>query len=66
MSEEQPQRGASGRTLTAMSPSGRVLIDGVEYQARFRGGWADPGEEIVVVGHDAFGFFVDKPESQES
>ena len=66
MSEEQPQSGARGRVLTPMLPSGRVVIDGVEYQARFRGGWADPGEEIVVVGCDAFGLIVDKPEPQES
>ena len=66
MSEEQPQSGARGRVLTPMGPSGKVLIDGVEHQARFRGGWADPDEEIVVVGHDGFGFIVDKPEPQES
>ncbi len=66
MTENQPESGALGRTLTAMGPSGKVLIDGVESQARFRGGWADPGEEIVVVGCDAFGFIVDKPEPQES
>ncbi len=66
MTENQPESGALGRTLTAMSPSGKVLIDGVKYDARFRGGWADPDEEIVVVEVDAFGLIVDKPESQES
>ncbi len=66
MTEEQPQRGAKGRTLTAMGPSGKVLIDGVEYQARFRGGWGDRDDEIVVVGLDAFGLIVDKPEPEKS
>ncbi len=66
MTEEQPQSGARGRALTPMVPSGKVLIDGVEYQARHRGGWADPDEEIVVVGLDAFGLIVDKPEPEES
>ena len=61
---QQPQSGARGSVLTTMLPSGKVLIDGEEYPARFRGGWADPGDEIVVVGLDAFGLIVDKPDSQ--
>ena len=66
MTENTPESGVVGRTLTTMSPLGRVEIDGVEYKARLRGGWADPGEEIVVEALDAFGLIVSKPESRES
>ncbi len=66
MTETKPAGGAIGRALTTMSPLGKVLIDGVEYEARLRGGWADPGEEIVVEALDAFGLIVSKPDSPES
>ena len=66
MSEEQPATGALGRAITPMMPSGKVLIDGVEYSARFKSGFADSGDEVIVVGLDAFGLIVDKPEPQES
>ena len=66
MTEEQANPGARGRTLTTLLPSGKVLIDGVEYNARVQRGWVDKGEDVVVVGLDAFGLIVDKPESQES
>ncbi len=63
MSEEQDKTGAQGRTLTMMRPSGKVLIEGIEYGARLKSGWADAGEEIVVVGFDAFGLIVAVPDS---
>ena len=63
MTEEQAKPGARGRTLTTLLPSGKVLIDGVEYNARVQGGWADKGEDVVVVGLEAFGLIVAKPES---
>ena len=68
MSEEQDKIGAQGRTLTMMRPSGKVVIEGTEYGARLKSGWADAGEEIVVVGMDAFGLIVAVPDSpkQES
>ncbi len=68
MSEEPDKTGAHGRTLTTMSPSGKVLIEGTEYGARLKSGWADAGEEVVVVGFDAFGLIVAVPDSpkQES
>ncbi len=64
--EEQVKPGAWGRTLTTLLPSGNVLIDGVEYKARVQRGWVDEDEDVVVVGLDAFGLIVDRPESQES
>ena len=63
MSEEQDKTGAQGRTLTMMRPSGKVVIEGTEYGARLKSGWADAGEEIVVVGFDAFGLIVAVPDS---
>ena len=66
MTETEPKSGAVGRTLTPMSSSGKVLIDGVTYNARLRGGWAERDEEIVVEALDAFDLIVSKPKSQES
>ncbi len=66
MSDESPTTGDRGRAITPMTPSGKVLIDGVEYSARFKSGFADSGDEVIVVGLEAFGLIVDKPEPQES
>ena len=68
MNEEQDKTGAQGRTLTMMRPSGKVSIEGIEYDARLKSGWADAGEEVLVVGLDAFGLIVVVPDSpkQES
>jgi membrane-bound ClpP family serine protease len=64
MADEQPTGGEHGRAITPMYPSGKVLIDGVEYNARFRSGLAESGDEVVVVGLDAFGLIVGKPEPE--
>ncbi len=50
LNEEEPTTGTRGRAITPMSPSGKVLIEGIEYGARLKSGWADAGEEIVVMG----------------
>ncbi len=63
MTEEQPTGGERGRAITPMYPSGKVLIDGVEYSARCKSGCANSGDEVIVVGLDAFGLIVGKPES---
>ena len=63
MTEEQAKPGARGRALTTLLPSGKVSIDGVQYNARIQGGWIDKDEDVVVVGVDAFGLIVAKPES---
>jgi hypothetical protein len=39
------------------------LVDDIEYSASFKSGFADPGDEVVVVGLGAFGLIVDKPDS---
>ncbi len=66
MTEEQPTTGELGRAITPLMPSGKVLIDGDEWSARFKSGFADSGDEVVVLGLDAFGLIVGKPEPQES
>ena len=63
MADEQPTLGQSGRAITPMYPSGKVLIDGVEYNARFQSGFANSGDEVIVVGLDFFGLIVGKPDS---
>ena len=64
MNEEQPTTGALGRAITPLKSSGKVVIDGIEYSARFKSGFANSGD-AVVVGLDSFGLIVDKPEPQE-
>ncbi len=66
MTEEQPTGGERGRAITPMYPSGKVLIDDVEYNARCKSGCANSGDEVIVVGLDSFGLIVGKPEPQES
>ncbi len=63
MKEEHPTIGARGRAITPMMPSGKVLIDDIKYSGTFRSGYANPGDEVVVVGLSAFGLIVDKPDS---
>ncbi len=63
MNAEKPTAGEHGRAITPMSPCGKVLIDGVEYSARLKSDSADSGDEVVVVGLDAFGFIVEKRDS---
>ena len=62
MNEEKSATGTRGCTITPMMPSGKVLIDGIEYGARLKSGSADSGDEVVVVGH-GFGLIVEKPDS---
>ena len=48
-----------------MLPSGKVLIDGFENNARFKSGYADAGDEVIVIGLDAFGLIVGKPPPEQ-
>ena len=63
VTDGQPPMGGRGQAITPMYPSGKVLIDGVEYNARFEKGFANSGDEVIVVGLEAFGLIVGKPES---
>ena len=55
-----PMSGNRGRAITPMMPSGKVVIDGLEYSARLKSGSADSGDEVIVVGLDAFSLVVMK------
>jgi len=55
--------GERGQAITTLSPSGKVLLGGVEYNARLNSGFAESGDEVVVVGFDAFSLIVGKVDS---
>ena len=61
--EESVVVGRPGKTLTPLSPSGYVLIDGQRYEAFSRSGLLAQGEPVQVVGLDAFRLIVSKPSS---
>jgi membrane-bound serine protease (ClpP class) len=61
--EESAVVGRPGKTLTPLSPSGYVLIDGHRYEAFSRSGLLAQGEPVQVVGLDAFRLIVSKPSS---
>ncbi len=61
--EESAVVGRSGETLTPLSPSGYVLIDGHRYEAFSRSGLLAQGEPVQVVGLDTFRLIVCKPSS---
>jgi hypothetical protein len=58
----QPEDGARigdrCRTLTALRPSGKVTVAGVEFEARSEGQWIDPECDCVVVRGDNLGLIV--------
>ena len=41
--------GDRGVTLSRLAPMGKVLVNGEEYEAKFREGFLDSGVEIEVV-----------------
>ena len=51
--------------LVSELPSGGVSIGGVEYPARLKAGFAEKGDEIVVLNSDAFGLIVLKPDDND-
>lgn len=58
-----PQRdpglvGRSGRTVTALAPSGYVLIQGRQHEAFSRAGFLDADVAVKVVGFDNFRLIV--------
>jgi len=55
--------GRSGETLTPLSPSGVILVDGHRYEAFSRSGLLEKGESVRVVGLDNFRLIVIKTQS---
>ncbi len=44
--------GKTAEALTDLGPSGFILVDGVRYQARSRGGYVDRGQRVEIIGGD--------------
>ena len=65
MAKERPKPGDRGTALTAMYPSGKVSIDGLEYAARMKAGSAEKGDAIVVLEFEPFGLLVGKPDDDD-
>jgi len=55
--------GKRGEAVTAMAPSGRIVIDGKTYEAYSQSGFLERGEAVEVIGRDAFRVVVQKPQS---
>jgi membrane-bound ClpP family serine protease len=52
--------GHAGEAVTALGPTGVVLVDGRRYEAASRGGFIDRGERVVVRGGTNFQLIVEK------
>ncbi|MDX5346152.1 MAG: nodulation protein NfeD [Hymenobacteraceae bacterium] len=52
--------GKNGITYTRLSPSGRVMIDDILYEAQAREGYIDKNEHVTVVGQNMFVLLVKK------
>lgn len=50
--------GHTGKTVTALAPSGYVLIDGEQHEAFSRAGFLDAGVPVKVIGTDNFRLIV--------
>lgn len=57
---------ATGHAVTALRPTGKVLIGDAGYEARSEGGWVDCGRSVLVVGSDASGLIVRGQATKES
>jgi len=50
--------GRTGKTVTALAPSGYVLIDGKQHEAFSRSGFLEEGTAVKVIGKDNFRLIV--------
>jgi membrane protein implicated in regulation of membrane protease activity len=58
--------GKTGRTLTPLALSGRVLVEGDKYAARSEREYIDAGQTVKVVGANGFGLIVQLAEDGET
>ena len=56
--EEELHVGERGRTLSRLSPMGKVEIDGRIYEAKSLDAYVDPRREVEVVGFENFSVIV--------
>lgn len=52
--------GKAGEALTTLAPTGKILVDGVQYEGFSRDGLIAAGEPVTVVGRDNFRILVKK------
>lgn len=52
--------GKEGVALTAMSPTGRIELNGSPYEATSQSGFLERGTKVRVVSHSSFGLIVRK------
>ena len=52
--------GRAGETVTALAPSGIVVIDGRKYEAFSQSGFVERGAHVVVRAYDNFRLIVEK------
>lgn len=50
--------GKRGETLTTLSPTGKVVIEGIAYEASLQNGLLRRGHTVEVIGRDAFRLIV--------
>lgn len=53
--------GQEATTITRLNPSGKVAIDGRNYEAHSLDGYIDSGETVVVTKRDNFKLIIKKP-----
>lgn len=58
MPSDELQVGDRGKTLSRLSPMGKVEIDGRIYEAKSTGAYVDPQREVEVVGFENFSVIV--------
>jgi membrane-bound serine protease (ClpP class) len=52
--------GQVGKTVTALGPTGFVLLDGVKLEAASKSGFIEKNEQVKVTGNDNFRIIVSK------
>ena len=60
--EKELQLGARGKSVSRLSPMGKVEIDGRTYEAKSQDVYIDPRSEVEVVGFENFNVIVRKIE----
>ena len=60
--EKELQIGARGRSVSRLSPMGKIEIDGRLYEAKSQDRYIDPRSEVEVVGFENFSVIVKKIE----
>lgn len=52
--------GKEGEAVTKLAPSGKIMVEGMQYEGFSKDGLIDAGERVTVVGRDNFRILVKK------